>query len=92
MVFSWDEEKNRANLLKHGLGFETAQYVFEDPLHLSRIDRIEHGEIRWQTIGLVEGLLLILVAHTVSEDEESIRIISARRATKKERRFYEHTT
>ena len=92
MTFSWEEEKNRTNLLKLGLSFGVAQFVFDDPLHLSRIERMENGETRWQTIGMIEGILLILVAHTVSGDEESIRIISARRATKKERRFYEQGT
>ena len=89
MEFSWDENKNESNLIKHGLSFETAKLVFEDPFHLSRIERVVEGEVRWQTIGMVEHVLLILVAHTVSEDEDSIRLISARRASKKERRFYE---
>jgi len=89
LEFSWDENKNESNLIKHGLSFETAKLVFEDPFHLSRIERVVEGEVRWQTIGMVEHVLLILVAHTVSEDEDSIRLISARRASKKERRFYE---
>lgn len=89
MGFSWDENKSETNLIKHGLSFETAKLVFEDPFHLSRIERVVEGEVRWQTIGMVEHVLLILVAHTVSEDEDSIRLISARRASKKERRFYE---
>ncbi|SSZ39904.1 Protein of uncharacterised function (DUF497) [Bartonella grahamii] len=55
-------------------------------------DRIENGEYRWQTLGLVDGFLLLLVAHTVHDDKdgiEVIRIISARRANSKERKRYE---
>lgn len=55
-------------------------------------DRIENGEQRWQTLGVVEGYLLLLVAHTVRDDEdgtECVRIISARRAEPKERKRYE---
>jgi uncharacterized protein len=94
-VITWDEKKSRANLKKHGVSFETAQFVFEDPLHVSRQDRIENGEHRWQTLGMVDGVLLILVAHTWHETGsggEHIRIISARRATKIERKIYEQGT
>jgi uncharacterized DUF497 family protein len=52
-VFSWDDAKNEANKQKHGVSFEAAQLVFDDPLHFSMQDRIEHGEQRWQTIGQV---------------------------------------
>ncbi len=87
----WDESKNQINQTKHRLGFETAQHVFDDPLHISRQERIEGGEQRWQTIGLVHGVVLLLVAHTVTEVDghETIRIISARKADKTERRIYE---
>ncbi len=66
--------------------------VFDDPYHLSVQDRYENGEFRWQTIGLVQGLLVILVAHTVRFESggEIIRIISARKADRKERSRYEH--
>ncbi len=68
--------------------------VFADPFALSLQDRIEGGEARWQTIGLVEGRLLLLVAHTIldeTQDEsiEGIRIISARKTARNERRRYE---
>jgi uncharacterized DUF497 family protein len=87
----WDESKNQINRTKHQLSFETARLVFDDPLHVSRQERIEGGEQRWQTIGLVHGLVLLLVAHTVIEADghETIRIISARKADKTERRIYE---
>jgi hypothetical protein len=54
-------------------------------------DRFESGEQRWQTVGMVGGLLLLLVAHTVRlEDVEVVRIVSARRADRKERKRYEY--
>lgn len=91
-MFSWDETNNASNQHKHGVSFDTAQHVFDDPLHLTRQDRVEQGEQRWQTIGLVGGLVLLLVAHTwndTDEGPEHIRLISARRATKLERKIYE---
>jgi len=84
--------KNQSNQRKHGIRFEIAKRVFDDPLHISRQDRDEDGELRWQTIGMVENVVLILVAHTVHQaktGEEHIRIISARRAPKLERKIYE---
>jgi uncharacterized DUF497 family protein len=89
--FVWDETKNRANKAKHGVGFELAQLVFDDPLHLGVPDRHEHGEERWQTIGLVGPVLLLLVIHTYVEQngEEIIRLVSARKATRRERALYE---
>ena len=90
-MFSWDSQKNKLNLAKHGVSFDTAQFVFSDPLQLSRQDRDENGEVRWQTVGMVCEMLL-LIAHTWADDQngaEKIRIISARRATKLERKEYE---
>ncbi|RRH90007.1 BrnT family toxin [Mesorhizobium tamadayense] len=88
--FEWDPEKAGSNLRKHGVSFETAVRVFSDPLALTEQDRIEDGEYRWQTIGTVDGLLVLLVAHADREEQgiEVIRIISARRATTRERRRY----
>lgn len=94
--FAWDETKNRSNQRKHdGIAFEMAAQVFRDPLRLTRQDRIEDGEERWQTLGVVHGVTVLLVAHTITEDDdegepvEVIRIISARRATPRERKRYE---
>lgn len=93
--FEWDEAKNLSNRRKHGVSFEEASQVFRDPLYVSVQDRVEGGELRWQTFGLVEDLLLLTVAHTVREERadgtsvDVIRIISARPATRKERRRYE---
>ena len=95
--FEWDEAKNLSNQRKHdGVSFEVALHVFQDPLHSSAQDRIEGGEQRWQTVGAVQGFVILVVAHTATEDDadggsiEIIRIISARRATPRERRRYEN--
>jgi hypothetical protein len=94
--FTWREAKNLSNQRKHdGLSFEVAARVFLDPLHLSVQDRIEDGEQLWQTLGQVGGVTVLLVAHTFTEEGttdapiEVIHIISARRATRKERMRYE---
>lgn len=90
--FEWDQTKAESNLKKHRVSFKTAARVFADPFAISEQDRIEDGEIRWQTLGIVDGYLLLLVAHTVQGDEdgtEVIRIISARRAEPRERKRYE---
>jgi uncharacterized DUF497 family protein len=66
-------------------------HIFDDPYAVAEQDRIERGELRWQTIGLVGGVVLLLVAHNVREEgqDEVIRIISARQANRKERHRYE---
>jgi len=89
--FEWDDAKARTNERKHGVRFEDAMLVFADPFALVEQDRIEGGELRWQTLGLVGGVALLLVAHTVRTGlgEETIRIISARKATRKERQRYD---
>lgn len=94
-MYAWDEKKNEANRRKHGVSFDTACLVFDDPHHLSRLDRVENGEQRWQTIGMAGGVVLLLVAHTwreTEDGEEHIRIISARRASKLERKIYEENS
>ncbi len=94
MRWTWDPDKAAANRAKHGLSFEAAALVFDDPLHLSKPDPHPDGD-RWHTIGVV-GPVLLLVVHTWSEQsgegEEVGRIISARKATPRERRAYEEGT
>jgi uncharacterized DUF497 family protein len=89
--FEWDEAKARTNLRKHGVCFDDALLAFADPFALVDQDRIEMGELRWQTLGLVAGVVLLLIAHTVRAegDDEIIRIISARKASRKERQRYD---
>lgn len=90
--FQWDEDKAKTNLTKHRVSFETAVRAFSDPFHLTERNRIENGEYRWQTMGMVDGQTLLFVAHTVIDDDSSaeiIRIISARKADPKERKRYE---
>jgi uncharacterized protein len=85
MRFIWDPAKAESNHRKHGIRFEDAVRVFFDPLHLTVQDRVEGGEYRWQTTGQVGGATVLIVAHTATEAApdlvETIRIISARRAT-----------
>jgi uncharacterized DUF497 family protein len=71
--------------------FEDAMLVFANPYALVEQDRLEGGEFRWQTLGLAGGIVLLLVAHTVRDEQggEIIRIISARKAVRKERQHYD---
>jgi len=92
--FEWGPVKARINQRKHGVNFEDAMRVFEDPDARFEQDRMdEAGELRWQAIGLVGNAVVLLVAHTVREEgeDEVIRLISARRATRKETHRYEQT-
>jgi uncharacterized protein len=89
--WTWDPQKDRSNRRTHGLSFETASRVFDDPLAMTRPDDTPDEE-RWQTVGEVGGVALFVV-HTWPEPdgsgEEIGRIISARKATSHERRAYE---
>jgi uncharacterized DUF497 family protein len=93
MRFEWDEEKNRRNVAKHRVSFETAVHAFDDPRASTQVERVVAGEERWQTLGLVGGNVVLVVVHTYVEldDEEIIRIISARKAAAHEWRIYEET-
>ena len=96
--FEWDPAKAASNLRKHHVSFETAIRAFADPFALTDQDRIEGGEQRWQTLGVVDGYYLLLVVHTIRDEDEDgqpveiIRIISAREADSKERQRYEQET
>ena len=92
MRFEWDQEKNRANYIKHGLSFEIACKIFDDPLVALLFDRVVNDEERWHAVGKVLNLPVMVVVHTYREynGEEIIRIISARQASSHERRRYEH--
>ena len=92
MRWVWDESKSLTNRRKHGLDFETARFVFDDPLADSRQEP-HPDEERWQTIGMI-GSVVVIVVHTWPPADhdtggETGRIISARKATPHERRLYE---
>ena len=91
MIINWDSNKAKANIEKHGVSFEVAVTVFNDPFNLSILDSKAKGEERWITVGLSADKKTLIVIHTyiVQDANEIIRIISARKATKKERQTYE---
>ncbi len=88
MIFEWDPNKATENLRKHKVSFREAGTVFGDPMSLTYPD-IDHsiGENRYITIGYSIYEKLLVVAHTYQNDH--IRLISARKATRQERKFYE---
>lgn len=90
MKFMWDDEKASTNQKKHGVSFEEAQTVFED-YHALRIYDPDHSEDedRFLLLGLSAVLRLLVVCHCYRENDEQIRIISARKATKNESGTYE---
>lgn len=86
-MFEWDDEKNAANIAKHGVSFEQARRIFEGPVLTVIDDREDYGELREISIGLVDGAAFLTVVHT--DREGTTRIISARPASSRERRRYE---
>ena len=85
--YAWDPKKAAANRAKHGVSFEKAREVFEDPLAVRDLDdREEYGEERSTIVGMVGNRLLVVV-YTEGSDS-TIRIISARKATAHEKRKY----
>ena len=89
IVFEWDARKAAANIEKHGVSFEDAATVFADPLAITIPDPLHSGphDDRFVTIGWSAGAKTLVVVH--SDHHETIRIISARVATKREQRQYE---
>lgn len=89
--FEWDPDKAESNRRKHGVSFTSALRAFADPHRVEELERYVDDEERWQTTGMADGYLLLLVVHTNLEfdDVEVVRIISARLATNGERRKYE---
>jgi uncharacterized DUF497 family protein len=92
-AFEWDPAKAEENTAKHGVAFELAASVFRDPLTLTVYDD-EHSEAeeRWATLGRTENGRLLVVIHTFEETgaaSATVRIISAREATRHERENYE---
>lgn len=88
MPYEWDEAKNRANRLKHGISFEEAQLIFAGPV-FSWVDaRFDYGEIRTVSIGLIRDIVAVTVVHT--DRDGATRIISARLANQRERTIYDN--
>lgn len=85
MKFTWDEAKRRSNLRKHGLDFADAHKVFAGPMVLFEDDRVDYGEQRMIGMGLL-GALVVLIVHV--ESDETIRIISMRKADSDETDLY----
>jgi uncharacterized DUF497 family protein len=85
MKFAWDETKRRINMARHGLDFAKAEHVFRGVTFTFEDDRFEYGESRFITIGML-GNAVVVVAH--SEQDDEIRVISMRKATKNEQRLY----
>jgi uncharacterized DUF497 family protein len=86
-MFEWDEDKNRINIGKHGVSFETAARIFEGPVLSWIDDRKAYGEVRMRSIGQIDGVVILAVIHT--ERSGKTRIISARTADRIERKRYE---
>ena len=84
-MFSWDETKRRSNIRKHGIDFTDAEKIFRGFTLTAEDDREAYGEQRFSTLGLLQDQV-VAVTHT--ERAGFIRIISIRKATKREARFY----
>ena len=89
MKLTWDKQKNSANVEKHGLDFSDARQVFEAPMLVRLDDRKDYGEDRWVGIGLMDMRVVVIVF--TEPKENTIRVISFRKATSDERQQYEQT-
>jgi hypothetical protein len=87
MRFQFDPRKGAANLKKHGVSFADTEGVFFDPLAIHQLDSITDGEERFVAIGMGSAGQILVVVYTLRDDD--IRLISARRATRREVRTYE---
>jgi uncharacterized DUF497 family protein len=87
MRFEWDEDKNEGNIRRHGIDFADLPALFDSPLLTDLDERMEYGEERWVTIGMLSNLAVVVV--WTERAQETIRIISARKANTYERKRYE---
>lgn len=87
MKFTWDTRKERANIRNHGVNFTTAGKVFDDPNYIEKLDasNYDSDEVRYDIIGYVNSLLFVVYTE---RENDTIRIISARRATATEEKLY----
>ena len=93
LQFVWDDDKNRSNIRKHGIIFETAAFVFRDNLRLEQTDHLHSTmeETRYITIGMVHDILTVVYCERGNDPDLLIRLISARHATKTEKALYNNT-
>jgi uncharacterized DUF497 family protein len=84
--FTWDTDKNRGNIRRHGIAFQDAARIFDGPTVERPDDRVDYGELRVYAIGLVNGLEIVVIYSDREPDER--RIISAWRAEPHERRYF----
>lgn len=87
MNFEWDEEKRRSNIIGHGLDFADSREIFEGPMLTGLDEREDYGEDRWIGVGLLKGIVVVIVF--TERGEDTIRVISLRKALKHERIKYE---
>jgi len=85
MKFTWDKEKKARNIKKHGIDFSELSHVFERPMLIRIDDRRDYGETRWISLADLNGKIVVLV---YTEENDTVRFISARRATKNEKKIY----
>jgi uncharacterized DUF497 family protein len=86
MDFEWDADKDAENLAKHGISFEEAAHIFDGPILTKMDDREDYGEVREITMGMLSPDAVLVVVHT--DRGEKIRLISARKANRRERQVY----
>lgn len=87
MKFVWDEQKHQSNINKHDLDFSDVYKIFESPMLVNLDDREDYGEERWIGIGLIDMQVVVIIF--TEPNEETIRIISLRKAKNNERKRYE---
>ncbi|KPA14187.1 protein containing DUF497 [Candidatus Magnetomorum sp. HK-1] len=87
MKFIWDTQKNQKNIRKHKIDLRDAYLVFQNPILVNVDDREDYGEDRFIGIGLLDMRVVIIVFTEI--DDETIRVISLRKAIRKERKQYE---
>ena len=87
MKFEWNEQKNKANISKHGFDFDDAHLVFDLPMVVALDERSNYGEDRWIGIGMLNGRIVVVVY--TEPGETTIRIVSLRKALSHERKRYE---
>jgi len=87
MKLKWDDQKNQSNVIKHGFDFADAYRIFNLPMIVEFDERENYGEDRFVAIGLLDGRVVVIVY--TEPDEQTIRIISLRKALSYERKYYE---